>query len=86
MATNGLITTSIVHDLKGINALLVNRVESFQLAIKMNNKMLVDRNIEDLMKSDIFLKSWITVITNQVKKDKRKRLKRTYIVRLKKLF
>src|SRR5690554_3714413 len=76
LATNGLITTSIVHDLKGINALLVNRVESFQLAIKMNNKMLVDRNIEDLMKSDIFLKSWITVITNQVKKDKRKRLKK----------
>lgn len=76
LATNGLITTSIVHDLKGINALLVNRVENFQLAIKMNNKMLIDRNIEDLMKNDVFLKSWITVITNQVKKDKRKRLKK----------
>jgi hypothetical protein len=76
LATNGLITTSIVHDLKGINALLVNRVENFEKAIELNNKILVNRNLEDLLKNDTFLKSWITVITNQVKKDKRKRLKK----------
>ncbi len=76
LATNGLITTSIVHDLKGINALLVNRVENFEQAIKTNNQMLIDRNLADLMKNDVFLKSWITVITNQVKKDKRRRLKK----------
>lgn len=76
LATNGLITTSIVHDLKGINALLVNRVENFEQAIKIGNHMLIDRNIADLLKNDIFLKSWITVITNQVKKDKRTRLKK----------
>lgn len=76
LATNGLITTSIVHDLKGINALLVNRVENFEQAIKRNNQMLIDRNLTDLMKNDVFLKSWITVITNQVKKDKRKRMKK----------
>lgn len=74
LATNGLITTSIVHDLKGINAILVNRVDAFNMAINKNNKMLIDRNLEDLKKSDIFLKSWITVITNQIKKDKRKRI------------
>ncbi|GLC79909.1 ATP-binding protein [Lacrimispora brassicae] len=76
LATNGLITTSIVHDLKGINALLVNRVENFEQAIKIGNNMLIDRNIADLLKNDVFLKSWITVITNQVKKDKRTRLKK----------
>lgn len=76
LATNGLITTSIVHDLKGINALLVNRVEAFDIAIKAKNQMLIERNLDDLLKNDTFLKSWITVITNQVKKDKRKRLKK----------
>jgi signal transduction histidine kinase len=76
LATNGLITTSIVHDLKSINALLVNRVEPMRMAIENNNQMLIDRNLNDLYKNDEFLKSWITVVTNQSKKDKRKRLKK----------
>lgn len=76
LATNGLITTSIVHDLKSINALLVNRVEPMRMAIENNNKMLIERNLNDLYKNDQFLKSWITVVTNQSKKDKRKRLKK----------
>lgn len=76
LATNGLITTSIVHDLKGINALLVNRVESMRIAIENGDEMLINRNLDDLNKNDIFLKSWITVVTNQSKKDKRKRLKK----------
>ena len=69
LATNGLITTSIVHDLKSINALLVNRVEPMRMAIENNNKMLIERNLNDLYKNDQFLKSWITVVTNQSKKD-----------------
>lgn len=76
LATNGLITTSIVHDLKSINALLVNRAESMRIAIENGNEMLINRNLEDLYKNDEFLKSWITVVTNQSKKDKRKRLKK----------
>ncbi|WP_169084092.1 ATP-binding protein [Paenibacillus sp. PL91] len=76
LATNGLITTSIVHDLKGIHAVLINRVDAFDFAIKRQNEQLIDRNLSSLRKSDIFLNSWITVITNQIKKDKRKRLKK----------
>lgn len=78
LATNGLITTSIVHDLKSINALLVNRVDSIETALDLNNEMLINRNLNDLRKNDIFLKSWITVITNQTKKDKRTRLKKNF--------
>ncbi|WP_291631839.1 ATP-binding protein [Clostridium sp.] len=85
LATNGLITTSIVHDLKGINALLVNRVETFMVAIKKQNEMLIQRNLDDLKKNDIFLKSWITVITNQVKKDKRKRVKKDFYLTIKEI-
>jgi len=76
LATNGLITTSIVHDLKGINARLVNRVDALQYVIENNIEGMISRHLNDLGKDDTFLKSWITVITNQVKKDKRKRLKR----------
>lgn len=74
LATNGLITTSIVHDLKGINAVLVNRVETFSFAVKANNNMLIQRSLIDLERNDKFLKSWITVITNQANKDKRTRI------------
>ncbi|WP_228744940.1 ATP-binding protein [Paenibacillus sp. S150] len=76
LATNGLITTSIVHDLKGINARLVNRVDTLEYVIKNQHEGMISRHLDDLRKSDIFLKSWITVITNQIKKDKRKRLKK----------
>jgi signal transduction histidine kinase len=76
LATNGLMTTSIVHDLKGISASLVNRVETFEYVIKSKHEGMIIRHLHDLRRSDIFLKSWITVITNQIKKDKRKRLKK----------
>lgn len=75
LATNGLITTSIVHDLKGINARLVNRVGALEYVIQSNIEGMISRHLNDLGKDDTFLKSWITVITNQIKKDKRKRLK-----------
>ncbi|MED1722057.1 ATP-binding protein [Brevibacillus parabrevis] len=76
LATNGLITTSIVHDLKGINAILVNRVDTFKFVIGSKNETMISRSLNDLYKNDLFLKSWITVITNQIKKDKRKRVKK----------
>lgn len=76
LATNGLMTTTMAHDLKTINALLVSRVNGFKLAIKQNNTNLIQRNLEDLKSNDEFLKSWITVITTQTKKDRRKRLKK----------
>lgn len=64
-----------MHDLKSINAILVNRVHSLKFAIENKNNILVERCLADLKKNDTFLKSWITVITSQ-KKDKRKRLKK----------
>lgn len=76
LATNGLITTSVVHDLKGINARLINRVETLDYVIQRNMEGMIIRHLDDLRKSDTFLKSWITVITNQIRKDKRKRIKR----------
>ena len=85
LSTNGLITTSIVHDLKGINAVLVNRVEAINIAINMNNEILILRNLDDLKKNDTFLKSWITVITNQVKRDKRRRIKKDFYVAIKEI-
>lgn len=76
LATNGLMTTTMVHDLKSINALLVSRVRGFRLAIKQNDVLQIQRNLDDLNTNDEFLKSWITVITTQTKKDRRKRLKK----------
>ncbi len=83
LATNGLITSSIVHDLKSINAILVSRVDSIRLAFKNNNRYLIDRNLDDLEKNDMFLNSWISVISNQSKKDKRRRLKKDLYVTIK---
>lgn len=76
LATNGLMTTTMVHDLKTINALLVSRVRGFRFAIQDNDTKLIERNLNDLKLNDEFLKSWITVITTQSNKDRRKRLKK----------
>ena len=76
LATNGLITTSITHDLKSINALLVSRVDNLKWAIENNNSGLLERNLSDLKTNDEFLKSWITVITRQSNQDKRRRIKK----------
>ena len=54
---------------------MVSRVHGFKLAISQNDGELIKRNLEDLKTNDEFLKSWITVITTQTKKDRRKRLK-----------
>lgn len=75
LATNGLITTSIVHDLKTIDALLVNRISNLEFCINMNDKELVQTSLNDLKRDDRFLKAWISVITEHIKKDKRTRKK-----------
>ena len=76
LATNGLMTTTMVHDLKSINALLVSRVRGFRLAINQTDTAQIQINLDDLKTNDEFLKAWITVITTQTKKDRRKRLKK----------
>ncbi len=75
LATNGLITSSLIHDLKTIKSLLVVRVESLQEAIKKHDKVLISQNLDDLRVNDRFLKSWIEVVTEQSFADKRKRVR-----------
>lgn len=79
LATNGLMTTTMVHDLKTINSLLVSRVNGFRIAIRRNDQPLIERNMNDLKSNDQFLKSWITVITTQSNRDRRKRLKKDIV-------
>ncbi|MBK0075546.1 ATP-binding protein [Bacillus sp. S56] len=74
LATNGLITSSIVHDLKSIKATFVNRVDSIEYLIEHQEEDLLKRSLSDLKNADEFLKSWITVSTHQ-KNDKRRRPK-----------
>lgn len=69
----------MVHDLKTINSLLVSRVSGFRIAIKKNNQSLIERNLDDLKDNDEFLKSWISVITTQSNRDRRRRLKKDII-------
>lgn len=79
LATNGLMTTTMAHDLKTINSLLVSRVNGFRIALNRDDKILIERNLEDLKTNDEFLKAWITVITTQSNKDRRKRLKKDIV-------
>ena len=75
LATNGLITSMVAHDLKGIKAILVARVDSLKKEIDRKNEELINRQLQDLKKNDAFLKSWLSVVTNQSRKDKRTRSK-----------
>ena len=71
LATNGLMTTTMAHDLKTINSLLVARVTGFRIALKKGDQNLIERNLNDLKTNDEFLKAWITVITTQTNKDQK---------------
>lgn len=79
LATNGLMTTTMAHDLKTINSLLVSRVNGLRIALNKDDKNLIKRSLEDLKTNDEFLKAWITVITTQSNKDRRKRLKKDVV-------
>lgn len=74
LATNGLITTSIVHDLMGLNADLKNRATDFKYVIQNNHYDLIDEYLCNLERNDAFLSSWISVVITQLKQDKRKRV------------
>ncbi len=74
MATNGLITTSIVHDLMGLKADLKNRANDFKYVIQNNHEDLIDEYLSNLERNDAFLSSWISVVITQLKQDKRKRV------------
>lgn len=74
LATNGLITTSIVHDLMGLNADLKNRAKDFKYVIQNNHNDLINEYLHNLERNDAFLSSWISVVITQLKQDKRKRI------------
>lgn len=74
LATNGLITTSIVHDLMGLNADLKNRAKDFKYVIQNNHYDLINEYLQNLERNDAFLSSWISVVITQLKQDKRKRV------------
>lgn len=51
-------TTTMAHDLKTINSLLVSRVNGFRIALNRDDKILIERNLEDLKTNDEFLKAY----------------------------
>ena len=75
LATNGLLTSTIAHDLKSLNAMLVTRVKNLQNEINIGNKEMIDRHLSDLLINDRFLKSWLTIVATQARKDRRTRKK-----------
>lgn len=73
LATNGLVTTSIVHDLSGLNSELKKRADRFRYIITKGDTRMINNYLEDLNRNDLFLNSWINVVITQLKQDKRKR-------------
>lgn len=85
IATNGLLTSTIAHDLKGLRAQLVSRVDTLEYLMKANKTELLNRSIKDLKDNDAFLKDWLFVITEQTRKDKRQRKKGDICLTVKKV-
>lgn len=71
LSTSGLITSSIVHDLRNLSGRITSRAKLFKRFI--NDKSLLLEFIEALKDDDQFLLSWINIITTQLKRDKRTR-------------
>lgn len=76
LATNGLISTSVVHDLKTLDTVLVSRVENLKDFINMKDEEEIQISLETLHESDEFMKAWIKVLVSQ-DSDKRKRKKQS---------
>jgi len=76
LATSGLITSTVAHDLKSLNAILVQRVEYLKKDIERSDETMINRHISDLMKHDKFLKSWLTIVATNARKDRRTRRKK----------
>lgn len=75
LATSGLISSTVAHDLKSINAILVTRVSNLKRVILQNDSEKVNRHLDDLRMNDEFLKSWLTIVATQARKDRRTRKK-----------
>ena len=73
LATNGLITSTVAHDLKGIKAALVSRVDALKKEIDRKDEEKINRHLKDLKKNDEFLKAWLSVVSNKSGKEKRRR-------------
>ncbi len=80
LASNGLVTTSIVHDLKSVDARLQDRSVQLLQLLKMEEMDLFYENMESLKNDDLFLHSWISLITS--KKRNRKSKSRKNIIEI----
>lgn len=78
LATNGLITSSIAHDLKGKKATLVVRAEMLKERLARGKYKDVDKGLSAIIEHDKFFKSWMDTLLNQIKTDRRKRKKRIF--------
>ena len=75
LATSGLITASIVHDLKSLQANLGVRIDNLRSSIERAETDMVERRLNCIKGDDEFMKSWISVVATQNRPDKRKRKK-----------
>lgn len=75
LATSGLLTSTVAHDLKSLNAILVRRIINLKNSIEKEDEKMTERQLSDLMKNDEFLKSWLTIVSTQARKDRRTRKK-----------
>lgn len=75
LATSGLITASIVHDLKSLQANLGIRVDNLRTSMQRADTSMIERRLNAIKKDDEFMKSWISVVATQSRPDKRKRKK-----------
>ena len=75
LATSGLVTASIVHDLKSLQANLGVRIDNLRTSMQRADTNMIERRLNTIKKDDEFMKSWISVVATQSRADKRKRKK-----------
>lgn len=75
LATSGLVTASIVHDLKSLQANLGVRIDNLRSSIERDESEMVNRRLNSIKNDDEFMKSWISVVATQNRPDKRRRKK-----------
>lgn len=76
LATNGLITSAITHDLRGKTKTLVARTDILLHSLKAEKYDDVEKGLTAMSTHDAFLKSWMETLLNQLKIDRRKRIKK----------
>ena len=75
LATSGLVTASIVHDLKGLQANLGVRIDNLRTSMLRGDSKLVERRLDAIKNDDNFMKGWLSVVATQSRPDKRRRKK-----------